>query len=567
MPRYEFSEGTSNKFWEIRLEGTAFVTSYGKIGTSGAETRKEWPNAAVAQKEYDKLVAEKVKKGYQPVGGGKTAPAKAAPAKAAPAKAAAKAAPAAPAKAPAQAAPAAPAASGALRYEFNEGGSSKFWEIEVTGSSFVTRFGKIGTSGQESKKSFGSPADATKESQKLIAEKERKGYQQISGTRPAMATVARKASLGNPELEAAIRANPDADDGYLVYGDWLQANGDPRGQLIALMSAGKKKDAEKLIETHKKTLLPKPPKAGEDDEGDEGGDGYDDFAKGLTWHLGFVKSAKLTMDYDAFESGVNLSGWVKNLLAHPSGRFLRELTLGMMDFEGDNNYGEIIKILEKLHPPLESLFLGDFEFPDENELSWSAIGNASKLWEAVPTLKKVIFQSGGTVKLGDIKAPNLEHFEMRTGGLPKSEIKALAAATWPKLETLKIWFGSSQYGFNGKLDDIKPILDGKGLPKLKHLGLMNAEFTDELAAALSSAKILGQLETLDLSMGTLTNTGAAALAAMAPQLKRLKELNVDDNLVADKKILAPLGAILKYGKQRDDDQDDENEPRYVSVGE
>jgi len=31
MPRFEFSEGTSNKFWEIELRGRSFTTSYGKI--------------------------------------------------------------------------------------------------------------------------------------------------------------------------------------------------------------------------------------------------------------------------------------------------------------------------------------------------------------------------------------------------------------------------------------------------------------------------------------------------------------------------------------------------------
>ncbi|MFO0668903.1 MAG: WGR domain-containing protein [Polyangiaceae bacterium] len=64
MPRYEFSEGTSNKFWEITLEGSSFTTRYGKIGTDGQVTLKEFDSADKAQKEYDKLVAEKTKKGY-----------------------------------------------------------------------------------------------------------------------------------------------------------------------------------------------------------------------------------------------------------------------------------------------------------------------------------------------------------------------------------------------------------------------------------------------------------------------------------------------------------------------
>jgi len=93
MPRYEFSDGSSNKFWEITLEGTSFTTTYGRIGTDGQTSMKEFDTEAKAKLEADKLTAEKTKKGYKLVGGG----AAAAPAKAE-AKPAAKAA-AKPAKA------------------------------------------------------------------------------------------------------------------------------------------------------------------------------------------------------------------------------------------------------------------------------------------------------------------------------------------------------------------------------------------------------------------------------------------------------------------------------------
>lgn len=62
--RFEFSEGASNKFWEIQLEGSGFCTRHGKIGAAGLSTSKSFSSPAEAQKEYDKLVAEKVKKGY-----------------------------------------------------------------------------------------------------------------------------------------------------------------------------------------------------------------------------------------------------------------------------------------------------------------------------------------------------------------------------------------------------------------------------------------------------------------------------------------------------------------------
>jgi DNA ligase-1 len=61
---FEFAEGSSSKFWEVWLDGSDVVTQWGKIGTPGRETRKSFPDAAKAQKEYDKLLAEKTGKGY-----------------------------------------------------------------------------------------------------------------------------------------------------------------------------------------------------------------------------------------------------------------------------------------------------------------------------------------------------------------------------------------------------------------------------------------------------------------------------------------------------------------------
>jgi DNA ligase-1 len=61
---FEFIEGTSAKFWEIRVEGTSFFTRYGKIGTDGQTTQKDWDSAERAEAEAAKLVVEKTKKGY-----------------------------------------------------------------------------------------------------------------------------------------------------------------------------------------------------------------------------------------------------------------------------------------------------------------------------------------------------------------------------------------------------------------------------------------------------------------------------------------------------------------------
>lgn len=61
---FELIEGTAAKFWEIRVDGVSFFTRYGKIGTQGQMTQKDFSSEAKAQAEADKLITEKTKKGY-----------------------------------------------------------------------------------------------------------------------------------------------------------------------------------------------------------------------------------------------------------------------------------------------------------------------------------------------------------------------------------------------------------------------------------------------------------------------------------------------------------------------
>ena len=62
--RFEYKDEKSAKFWEIRVDGNRFSVRYGKIGTEGQTQVKEFDDAAVAEKQAQKLIAEKVGKGY-----------------------------------------------------------------------------------------------------------------------------------------------------------------------------------------------------------------------------------------------------------------------------------------------------------------------------------------------------------------------------------------------------------------------------------------------------------------------------------------------------------------------
>src|SRR5262245_1922727 len=71
MRTFKFSDDKSYKFWNIELEGDSFTVRYGRIGTKGQAQTKQFASEAEARKAHDKLVAEKLGKGY-----GETTPTK-----------------------------------------------------------------------------------------------------------------------------------------------------------------------------------------------------------------------------------------------------------------------------------------------------------------------------------------------------------------------------------------------------------------------------------------------------------------------------------------------------------
>ena len=78
----------------------------------------------------------------------------------------------------------------------------------------------------------------------LVDQHVRAGWKLVREAVPATAAVAPPMPRApvvhdarNPGLEAAVAADPEALEPMLLLGDWLQQQGDPRGELIALRNA------------------------------------------------------------------------------------------------------------------------------------------------------------------------------------------------------------------------------------------------------------------------------------------------------------------------------------------
>src|SRR4051812_41729090 len=82
---FELVDGASDKFWTIALDGKQFTVNFGRRGTNGQTQAKDFGNPEAARQAFEKLIAEKVKKGYAEVNGAARPVAVAAPKSAAPA--------------------------------------------------------------------------------------------------------------------------------------------------------------------------------------------------------------------------------------------------------------------------------------------------------------------------------------------------------------------------------------------------------------------------------------------------------------------------------------------------
>jgi len=65
-PRYfELSDGKSHKFWEVSVDDSEVTVRYGRIGTNGRTQAKSFDDPSAATAHAEKLIDQKVEKGYE----------------------------------------------------------------------------------------------------------------------------------------------------------------------------------------------------------------------------------------------------------------------------------------------------------------------------------------------------------------------------------------------------------------------------------------------------------------------------------------------------------------------
>ena len=143
------------------------------------------------------------------------------------------------------------------------------------------------------------------------------------------------------ELEARLIENPSDDEARMVYADYLQSAGDPRGELIVMQDQEQLEEVDAYLDKHAERLL------GPLVRYKTLFDGSQEAA--FFWHLGFIRDAKL--GYDSNRAGdvgvadgpeIALETGLAALIKHPSGMLLDDLTvtINMLD---DGSYFDPIE--------------------------------------------------------------------------------------------------------------------------------------------------------------------------------------------------------------------------------
>jgi uncharacterized protein (TIGR02996 family) len=409
------------------------------------------------------------------------------------------------------------------------------------------------------KKSFKTDRAARDAFDTLLAEKLAEGFRDPA----AMPNAPASAQVRELVLEAAIRVDRDDRAAYAVYGDWLEAHGNPLGGVIAHSLAGKSPTGKQLA----KLGLP----------GEQ--------LATVAWRCGMWDVLRLENAADWMDDKFNAIALARAMFAMVPCAALRELRLGVLRWE--HNWEDVPAVLGEAAEhawahDLQSLVLGDVG--RDIDMAHHVIGVVGKLISgAFPKLRSLVLHSSEqtwrgkaakTFGFARLALPELESLTIETCSLTKPRVKELLAAELPKLTKLELWFGMKQFGATAALRDIAPILDGTAFPHLTSLGLCNTEHACDLADALPHGKLAPQLVRVDLSKGTLDDDAAETLAANAAAFPKLEQLDVSRSFLTSAAI-ARLGrafgkrvTIVAEDQRFDPDDDDEgraDEMRYVAV--
>ncbi len=260
------------------------------------------------------------------------------------------------------------------------------------------------------------------------------------------------------------------------------------------------------------------------------------------------------------DGGKSVKDMIGDILADPDFPQSEELAIGDWGECWDKSCQPVLDgIVEnpEQFSHIRKLFVGDMDY-ESCEVSWIIQGDYSRIWAAMPGLKELTIKGSTDLKLGDICHEGLEALTIICGGLPVDVIESIQKAKLPNLKKLILYIGVDGYGFDGDEGAVREFLEKSDFPCLEYLGIVDSEIQDELTQIVLESKYIGQIHTLDLSMGTLTDKGGALLLEKIPAQTNIRKLDVHYHYLSDEMMdkLCELPIEVDVSEQNEDDEFD-----------
>lgn len=259
-------------------------------------------------------------------------------------------------------------------------------------------------------------------------------------------------------------------------------------QLAAERDAARKRHAAAYLERHADTFL-----------GDLASFARDGSGEAFHSRFGFIHGLRVQRDF-AGPTRRSMTDKLARVRSHPSGRFLTELAFGISDPFDDDLVAAIAAIAASPPRSLRRLRFGFVPDRDPSTNLWHMGTGLDGILSIVPRLRHLTV-TGGHYSVTALDLPELRTLSFQIGGLNPTTARAIAHAHLPRLrflqiagdhddsvETLYIRHGRTTVSRSaGTFADIAPLLARTDLPRLRHLGIPNALFTDEICAALPAS--------------------------------------------------------------------------------